>query len=106
MVLSTCASHLIAICKTLGTAASTCHLVLILASNFKLLFLHNGCANLYKPLMKIKVLDGAQVTQAKVAPFGHYSVILVFQCCHQTLWISVYEQDFCSTKGNFKCHNI
>jgi len=81
----------IAICKTLGTAALTCHFVLVPTSNFNLLFLHNVSTDLYKPLMKIGVLNGTQVTQAKAAQFDRYSVILVSQCCHLALWISVYE---------------
>ena len=57
-------------------------------------------------LMKIEVLDSAQVTQAKTARFDRHFVISVSWCCHQALWISVYEQDFCSTNGSFNYHNI
>ena len=57
-------------------------------------------------LMKIEVLDSAQVTQAKTVWFDRHFVISVSWCCHQALWISVYKQDFCSTNGSFNYHNI
>src|ERR1700720_1139866 len=57
-------------------------------------------------LMKIEVLDSAQVTQAKMARFDRHFIISVSWCCHQALWISVYKQDFCSTNGSFNYYNI